>query len=186
VALHTETTEPTVCIATIVGVHGVKGAVKARLEVDKDFLPEEITEVWLLETAGGRVPALLSDFRVVPQGALVHVVGYLTPEAAKTLKGVELHLPEAALTMPEAADEVVDVPDVTGFTVHDAQYGPLGTVLALMPRASQPLLVIECDLPAHLGTEILVPWHPNLITLLDEPGRELHLDLPPGLVALYL
>lgn len=179
-------TEPTVCIATVVAVHGVKGQVKARLEVDPAELPDTVGPVTLVDAHGRAFPAQLTEFRHIAQGVLLHVAGYHTPEAALVLKGIEVHLPETELYELEVDDEGPDLPlpAVEGYRVIDAVHGLLGEVVAVEPRADQPLLLIAAE--GRPGVEILLPWHPEIVVTQDADAQTLRVNAPPGLIELYL
>lgn len=175
----------TVCIATLVALHGVKGALKARLEVPEDALPDELEELQLVDAHGRQYPVRLEVLQFTQPGqAIIQLVGYTTREAAQLLKGHALHVRADELLLAPAQTDTL--PQVEGYTVMDSKEGAIGAVEAVLDRPGQPLLQVRSSLPGFEGREILIPWHMDLVVDVDAAQRHLTLRLPNGLLAVYL
>ena len=68
-----------------------------------------------------------------------------------------------------------------GYTIIDTDDTHIGTIsdLFYLPANTLAQVIIE-------GKEVLIPLHENLVELVDEAQKIIVIDLPEGLVALYL
>jgi 16S rRNA processing protein RimM len=179
-------TSPTVLLGHVAGVHGLAGELKLILELPNDQLPEELVELFLAAADGRLYPTGVERFRTTMEGqALVKLEGYTTREAAQSLRGTAIHIAEDLLLEGEGTDEDTGLA-LQDYTVFDAARGQIGTVLEVIPRLDQPILQVVCTFMPHAGTEVLIPLHPDLIVRIDDDAAEIHLQLPEGLLEVYL
>jgi len=100
-------------------------------------------------------------------------------EDAISLLGKELYLPLNLL--PKLSGTKFYYHEIIGFQIVDAAFGPVGTVTGVNDNTAQHLFVIDRD-----GTEILIPINDQFIKEINRTSKELHLDVPEGLIELYL
>ena len=172
-------------VAVIVGVHGVRGAVRVHLHAPSSkALRPGLTAT--LRAADGEADALtykISTVDPVPGKpmARVHFAEVTDRDQAEALRGREVWLARADLP-PLAADEVY-VADLIGLAVErlrpDGRVQPLGTVIALTSNGAQDLLEVEFQVPGRRPDTWLLPVLPQFIAELD--GR-LRVDLPLGML----
>jgi len=101
-------------------------------------------------------------------------------EKAEELVGRKLFLPLEDL--PELSGKNFYYHEITGFRATDRRLGPLGIIKSVNDMAAQPYLIILHP----TGKEILVPIHNDLIEKVDRTNKEMQLNLPGGLVDIYL
>lgn len=99
-----------------------------------------------------------------------------TEALATELVGKPIHLVVDKVT-PEQGSEL-DM--LVGYTVVDVSYGELGTVKEVMAIPGNPCLVLSKD-----EVEVIVPLNQDLISKIDQSKKEIHLNLPDGLIELY-
>ena len=100
-------------------------------------------------------------------------------EDADRILKKELYLPLSFL--PELKDDQFYFHEVIGFKVTDKLFGDVGILKGVNDSTPQALFEIERD-----GKEILVPVNDDFIDKLDKPNKTIHLDVPEGLIEMYL
>lgn len=98
---------------------------------------------------------------------------------AERLAGCELLAREADIDA-ELLQTADDLPDWEGWSVRDAAAGPVGEVVEVAERASQPLLTVR----RPDGGEALIPLVDEFIDAVDEDARRIDVVLPAGLLDL--
>ncbi|AJH13530.1 16S rRNA processing protein RimM [Myroides profundi] len=100
-------------------------------------------------------------------------------EDADRLVGSEIYLP---LTMlPKLEGNKFYYHEITGFDVIDTNEGEIGQLKRVNDSNYQPLFEIDFN-----GTEILVPMIDELIHKVDRENKKLYLNVPVGLLDIYL
>ena len=100
-------------------------------------------------------------------------------EDANALLGKELYLPLALL--PKLSGTKFYYHEIIGFQVVDASFGTVGTIIGVNDHTAQHLFVIDRD-----GIEILIPINDQFIKEINRTSKEILLDVPEGLIELYL
>ncbi len=100
-------------------------------------------------------------------------------EDANALLGSALYLPLEAL--PKLTGNQFYYHEVIGFMVKDMTFGIVGTITSVNDSTAQALFEINRD-----GKEILIPVNDNFIKKVDRETKTIHLDVPEGLIELYL
>ncbi len=100
-------------------------------------------------------------------------------EDANALLGSALYLPLEAL--PKLTGNQFYYHEVIGFMVKDMTFGVVGTITSVNDSTAQALFEINRD-----GKEILIPINDNFIKKVDRETKTIHLDVPEGLIELYL
>ena len=163
----------------IVRTHGVKGQVTAFFDVDYPEDYEELESVFLLIN-GKLVPFFIDALDLQPNGRIIlKFEDVNTIEEAERLKNIELYLPLNAL--PELEEDQFYFHDVIGYTVVDEQLGELGTIKEIYEMPYQDLMAME-----YQGVEVLIPVQDELVLRADKETQKLFVNLPEGLVDLYL
>ena len=102
-----------------------------------------------------------------------------TEEDAEDLIGAELYLPLNML--PELEGNKFYFHEVIGFTAVDKNFGPIGTITGINDTTAQAIFEID-----RQGNQVLIPLIDEFIKNLDKPKKTLHLEVPDGLIDLYL
>ena len=98
---------------------------------------------------------------------------------ADDLIGAELYLPLDQL--PKLKGDKFYYHEITGFTVEDVTYGPIGIIKGVNDNTAQALFVIAAN-----GKEVLIPVNDNFIKELKREEKKIILDVPEGLIEIYL
>jgi len=163
----------------IVRTHGVKGQIVAFFDVDYPEDYEELESVFLLLN-GKLVPFFIDSIALQPNGRIIlKFEDVNTIEEAEKLKNVQLYLPLNAL--PELEEDQFYFHEVIGYTVVDEQMGELGTIKEIYEMPFQDLMAME-----YQGVEVLIPIQDELVLRADKETQKLFVNLPEGLVDLYL
>ncbi|MCF8237072.1 MAG: ribosome maturation factor RimM [Saprospiraceae bacterium] len=155
--------------------HGLQGEVRVIL-TDESF--EEVLEHAPFVFIKGLPYQILSTRYA--GGLLLKLDGVEDRNAAEMIKGAHLELP----TTPEleSAQAQNSIQAWIGFMIHDVTtdrtLGPIDEVIEL---PTQLTALIQVD-----NKEVLIPLHENLILDVDLEKRVMTMDLPVGLIDLYL
>lgn len=166
-------------VGRIVGKFSFKGEVSVKLDTDfpEDYLEKES---FFIEVDGNLIPFFVEKSNLQKSDLLrIKFEGVDTEEQAIDLIDKVLYLPLTAL--PELEDDQFYFHEVIGFTMFDKVHGELGKLKAIDENSSQALFVI-----AHNKNEILVPITDDFIESIDKKKKEIHLNLPDGLIDLYI
>ncbi|RPD50219.1 16S rRNA processing protein RimM [Hymenobacter sediminis] len=169
-------------LGSVVKPHGLKGFVVAAFDVDNLDEYRKLKSVWVeLPTALGKLTEFTVE-KLQPQSnerALVKFKGIDRIEEAEPLRNAKLWRPLTEL--PDLQDDQFYFHDVIGYTVVDEQLGELGTVETFYELPQQDVLSMR-----YKGQEILIPVANELILHADQSARKLHVNLPEGLLEVYL
>lgn len=157
--------------------HGKRGEVSLFLDVD---YPEEYKELGsvFVEINEKPIPFFIEAIRVPGQKAVVKFEGVDTPEEADKLRTKKVYLPLS--TLPER-EKGFYYHEIIGYRVIDKDLGDVGTVVNVSGQNVQDILIIN-----HHNTEVLVPMHDEIVLSADRPSGTLHVNLPGGLLEVYL
>lgn len=134
-------------------------------------------EVIFLELQGGAVPFFVESIRDL--GDLVVKLDEVdTPEAAVTLTGKAVYLPNEALKRG-ATEEGLDLSMLEGFSIVDEAAGSVGIIEEVLELPQQVMAVVQ-----YQDREVLIPLTDELITDVDAESGTLYMSLPEGLLDL--
>src|SRR5690606_42027001 len=75
--------------------------------------------------------------------------------------------------------------EVIGFEVEDQRLGSVGTIQSINDSSAQPLFeVIKTDI--YGSKEILIPMIDQFLVKIDRTNKKVIMDLPEGLIEMYL
>ncbi|HEX8329409.1 MAG TPA: ribosome maturation factor RimM [Hymenobacter sp.] len=166
----------------IIKTHGLRGHVVAHFDVDDATAYQKLKTVYLTLASA---PTKLVEHqveKVQPQAnsrVLLKLRGVDRIEDAEPLRGSQLHLPLTQL--PELAEDQFYFHDVIGFTVVDETLGELGTVENFYELPQQDMLAMR-----YQGQEVLIPVVDELVSHADHEKKQVHVNLPEGLLDVYL
>jgi 16S rRNA processing protein RimM len=162
----------------IVKPHGTTGALSALIDADD---PDTYTKMESVYLAIGQnlVPFFIRHFEVRGRKAVLRLEGVDSVEDAARLRSCRLMLPLSAL--PELEEGHFRYHEILGYAVRDRQLGALGTVGQIYPRVGQDLIGMQ-----YQGREVLIPVTDEVVLRADHANRELLVNLPEGLLDIYL
>jgi 16S rRNA processing protein RimM len=165
-------------IGYITKTRGLKG------EVQLFFLyenPEELElDVVFLEIYDKLVPFFVSSYQLLSNNT-----GYFFFEDIDHIdKAIEIVKKNVFLPNTKKPDRDPDeflITDLKGFTVHEKAYGELGEILEVNEFPQQFIATVS-----YQSKEIMFPLNDNFIIEIDKEAKVLRVDLPEGLLDIYL
>jgi 16S rRNA processing protein RimM len=162
-----------VCLGTIVGVHGVRGAVRI-----KSFTadPADIAAYGAVSDESGERRFEVKVLGRTRGAVLARLTGVADRNAAEALRGVRLYVPRAAL--PEANEDEFYHADLIGLPVETREGAPLGRVRAVHNFGAGDIL----ELRDESGREILLPFSDAVVPEIDLATGRIVAAPPDGLL----
>jgi len=162
--------------------HGLQGELMLALDTDEPEAYQDLDKLYLTEK-GSLVPYKIESFYLQKQGAqaLVMLKGINSIEAAEALKGATVYLPLSYL--PALKEDQFYYHEIVGYTLIDEAQGgtTVGTIAEVYEMPQQLMLGVQVQ-----GREVLVPMADAFWVRIDKKARTLHLNLPEGLVDVFL
>lgn len=155
--------------------HGHNGAVKLILNPDCDT-DLNIDEPVFLLIEGKPVPFFMLECNEMANPPILHFEDINNPEEAKEIQSLPVYAPKNRVE----ADFDFDPNELLGYTVMDNNQ-VVGSLIEISDSGLQQLMHIDCR-----GTEVLVPFQPELILDVIEDEKQIIMNLPEGLLNLYL
>ncbi|GAF02399.1 ribosome maturation factor RimM [Saccharicrinis fermentans] len=169
--------ENTVQIGFIQKTHGVKGELSLAL-MDGFYTEDMDWEFLLLDIDHGLVPFYVESYRVKSaQSMLVKLESIDSETKASGVCGTQVYVEKSEM---EEEQEFTSNAFV-GYKVYDKSKAFIGEIVEVQDISNNPLFVLDYE-----GKEILVPINPDFIKEVDASQSMLKVDLPDGLVDLYL
>jgi 16S rRNA processing protein RimM len=102
-----------------------------------------------------------------------------TEEEAEALLGNDIYLPLSML--PKLSGNKFYYHEVIGFEVEDQRLGVVGKIQSVNDSTAQPLFEV-----LNGGIEILIPMIDHFLVQIDRENKKVVMDLPEGLIEMYL
>ena len=165
-------------IGYITKTKGLKGEVQVYFEYDEpEALPLDSV---FAEINGKLVPFFVSAHKLqTNQTGNFYFDDIDTIEKAETLLRKKLYLPNKL--KPTRDEDEFLITDLKGFIVHDKTAGELGEITEIHEYPQQFVAAVQ-----YKFKEILFPLNDDLIVEIDDQNNVLIVDLPEGLIDLYL
>jgi 16S rRNA processing protein RimM len=160
-------------------LHGFKGEVSLFFDVTNPNDYSSLDAVFI-DINDQLTPFFVSSLKLKNNGfAQVRFEGLDDENSAKKLLRKELYLPASVL--PKLEGNHFYDHEVVGFRVIDASYGEVGILEQVVDFKVNPLFQVM-----NGDKEVLIPILDNTVQKVDRKARELHVQTPEGLIALYL
>lgn len=156
-----------------------KGEVLIYLDTDEPELYENMESVFV-EFNKNLVPFFIEQSNL-HKGELLRVkFEDIDSEAdADEIIGCAVYLPLKML--PQLEGNKFYFHEVIGFAIEDQRLGTVGTIESVNDSTAQPLFEVRRD-----GKELLIPMIDHFIVEVDRKNKVIKMDLPEGLVEMYL
>ncbi len=166
-------------IGSILKVNRKTGELTVALRLGADKIPETL-KVIFLEIDGEPVPFFPLDEIIVSSEFLrVSLEDYNHPDQAQSFAGADVFVENSL--QASNGDHAYTPEQLIGFKVIDKEYGAIGFVDQVVESPMQYILQIN-----HNDKEILVPLVEAFILSIDEDNKTIDMDLPEGLIDLYV
>lgn len=166
-------------LGKIVRKYSFKGELLAKLDTDEPEMYVNLDSV-LVDFGPSLVPHFFESSQLHKSTLLrMKLEDIDTEEDADDLIGASLYLP---LTMlPKLEGDKFYYHEIIGFTAIDKKFGAIGEITGVNDTTSQAIFEIDRD-----GNQVLVPMIDEFIKKLDRTKKEIHLEVPDGLIELYI
>lgn len=163
-----------ILLGKILKSHGFEGEVSVGLEKAFEGNVPDMESVFL-EIEGKQVPFIISSCEII-DNTLIRLIfdGYNSFEKIKGFTGCSVFL----TTSQEVVSPDKDLHLIKGYKINTPGKRFVGTVLEVIENPGQLLLNIQ----DKRGREILIPFHDDLITGLDNKKKVITMELPEGLL----
>lgn len=172
------TQEEAFYIGYITKTKGLKGEVQLFFEYDEPGLLD--LDVVFAEINGKMVPFFVSSCKLQQNNTgnlYFDDVDHI--DKAQALVKKKIYLPLSK--MPDRSDDDFHYNDLKGFMVSDETKGELGEIIEVNEYPQQFVATV-----LYNGTEIMFPLNEDMIVEIDEDEETLLVDLPEGLLDIYL
>jgi 16S rRNA processing protein RimM len=151
------------------------------ISVDADN-PESYTDIKCLfiEIDGGLVPFFVEELRPVGSDTFrVSIEDWNDPDKVQQLVGRKVYLPDKKLK--DLDEEQFYFHDIIGYEMIDKTLGVIGKITDVFEPPEQVLLQVR-----HKDKDILIPFADDLFISINKAAKRLYMDLPDGLIDIYL
>lgn len=156
-----------------------KGEVLIYLDTDEPELYEELESVFV-EIGKNLVPFFILNAGLHRNDFLRVRFEDVDSEAdADALIGKSVYLPLSML--PKLEGDKFYYHEVIGFEIDDKRLGVVGKIESVNESAAQPLFEVK-----NGEVEMLIPIIDEFLVKIDRPNKKVHMNLPEGLVEMYL
>lgn len=156
-----------------------KGEVLIYLDTDEPELYENMESVFV-EFNNNLVPFFIENSSLHKNDFLrVRFEDVDTEAEADSILGCEVYLPLNML--PKLEGNKFYFHEVIGFDIEDKRLGVFGKIVSINDASAQPLFEV-----VNGSVEILVPMIDQFLVKIDRENQKVIMDLPEGLVEMYL
>lgn len=157
--------------------HALRGEVQIVLDVDDPNAYQEMESVFI-QQGDNLIPFFVESISISASKAIVAFDDILTREQAEALVSCKLFLPLAAL--PDLGEGNYYYHQLIGCHMIENEQ-PIGEVKEVYDSNGQHIIAVD-----HNDTEVLVPLSDDIVLKVDLKAKEIHVDLPDGLLEIYL
>ncbi len=156
-----------------------KGEVLIYLDTDEPELYQDMESVFV-EYNKNLIPYFISNSSLHKNDFLRVNFEDINNEAeADSILNCEVYLPLSML--PKLSENKFYFHEVIGFEIEDIRLGVFGKIISINDSSAQPLFEV-----LNGNTEILVPMIDAFLVKIDRVNNKVIMDLPVGLVEMYL
>ncbi len=165
-------------IGKIVAVHGLKGELLLKHELGKKTSLKGLQAVFIEDKKDSFIPWFIESATIKSEEEIyLKLEGVNTREAAAKLTPKKIWLPEADFKKYASKSSPAGL---LGYTIID-QGQSLGQILEVIEQPHQLLCRLEVQ-----GKEVLIPLHEDSLEKVDHRKKQVVVELPEGLLDIYL
>lgn len=166
-------------LGKIVKKYSFKGELLVKLDTDEPELFTEMESVFV-EQRKNLIPFFIEESSLHKSELLrVRFEDVKNEDEANALIGAHLYLPLKFL--PKLSGNKFYYHEIIGFTAMDEAFGAIGDITGVNDTTSQALFEID-----HNGIQILIPMIDHFIKNVDREKKTILLEVPEGLIEMYL
>jgi len=165
-------------IGKFVAAHGVKGELVLKHELGKKTSLKGLHTVFVEERKNSFLPWFVETAKIKnTEEVFLKLEGISTREAAIKLTQKEVWFTEADLKKFSAKSSPINL---LGYAVINYET-PIGAILEVIEQPHQLLCRIEIK-----GKEVLIPINESFLQKINHAKKQVHVELPEGLIEIYL
>jgi len=166
-------------IGKLVATFGLQGELILRHSLGKRSALKGVEALFLEERKNSFIPYFLQKASAKDhEHSYVKLEGIDSKEAAQKLAQLPVYLDEADFKQQTASSAPLSL---LGFTVQDEQHGDLGVIEEVIEMPLQVLAKVTIR-----GKEALLPLNEQSLVKVDKKKQTVYLQLPEGLLDIYL
>ncbi len=165
-------------LGTILGPHKTNGEISVFIESDNPSFYKDVENI-LVEINTMLIPHTVEKIKITGDTAYVKLAEVNNIDEATALTKCDVYLPLDQL--PPLTGKHFYFHEIIGFEARDAHHGFFGIVKQVYDLPKQDIISIDNN-----GKEVLVPVVDDFILSIDREKKQLHFDLPEGLLSVYL
>ena len=156
-----------------------KGEVLAYLDTDQPELYENLESVFV-EFNKNLVPFFIVSSSLHKNDFLrIRFEDMNTEEDADAIMNCPIYLPISML--PKLSGNKFYFHEVIGFEIEDKRVGVFGKIVSINDTTAQPLFEVK-----NGAVQLLIPMIDQFLVKIDRPNKKVLMDLPEGLIEMYL
>ncbi len=166
-------------IGKLATTHGLDGKLVLRHSLEDKGIWSKLPHIFVEVQRESYIPYFIEERKVIAADeVLVKLDEIDSVEQARTLSGKSVYLEEAVFAQlkPKAISGTM-----VGFMISDKTSGLLGKIEDIFETPGQVLASLQ-----YKGKEVLVPLVEATIVKVDGATKTIHVDLPEGLLDVYL
>jgi 16S rRNA processing protein RimM len=165
-------------IGKLVSVFGLKGEMILQHNLGKKTSLKGLQAIFIEERKGSFIPYFIEATRIKGEEDIyIKLEGVNVRETAVKLTQKEVWLPEADFKKYSAKSSPINL---LGYTIIEKDK-ELGKILEVIEQPHQLLCRIDIE-----GKEVLIPLHEDTILKVDKKKQQVIVELPEGLLEIYL
>jgi len=165
-------------IGTVTKTRGLKGELQAFIDFED---PEKLKfDALFIESAGRLIPYFVESFKMPQKNmAFIYLEDIDHIDKATPLAKKDVYLPNKL--KPKKDKNAFGLKDLMGFTAVDVNEGELGEIIELQELPQQLIATVH-----YKDKEVLFPLNQSVIKAIDVVKGIVTVDLPDGLLDIYL
>jgi 16S rRNA processing protein RimM len=165
-------------IGKLVAVHGLKGELLLKHELGKKTSLKGLQAIFIEEKKNSFLPLFIESAKIKSEAEIyIKLEGVKTREAAIKLGKKEIWVPK--IDFKKFASKTAPA-SLLGYTIINNNES-LGEILELIEQPHQLLCRLEIK-----GKEVLIPLHEESLKKVNHKKKEVLVELPDGLLEIYL
>lgn len=165
-------------IGKIVAVHGLKGELLLKHELGKKTSLKGLQAIFIEEKKNAFIPWFVESTKIKSADEIyIKLEGVNSREAAARLSQKKIWLTEIDFKKFTAKSSPASLLGYTVFNTNES----LGEILELIEQPHQLLCRLEVQ-----GKEVLIPLHEDSLKKVDHKKKQVLVELPDGLLEIYL
>jgi 16S rRNA processing protein RimM len=159
--------------------HGLKGEIQASIDLyDPEILAN--ATVFFVEVKNAFAPYFIESLKINGNKAIVLFDEIKDINQANALRGLTIYVSTAHFPAIQD-DESWQYDDIIGYTIVDKTHGVLGLIEDVFETTGQDLISM-----IYKEKEVLIPIVDQIILKVNKKNKQMEVDLPNGLLELYL